>query len=284
MHTNLSAELEKKVKAIEVTLKKQNENAVYKQNQFETEILGRFDHSKRETFQSIEKQTEAVLSSLVTKIDFIDQTYTGVASSLQTKFIKLEKSYAEAVQNMEEQSKNLSSTLTTKLASMDQSYSTVVKDIETHSRTLASAVKRNEIKDEQLERDARSKNLIIFGIPDDASKASTLSELNKLLQECHLPKAHEDSCHRIGHKVENKVRPLRLSTCSASKKWDILKRINALRKRGVFARLDLNKEERESDFRLRQQLIQARNQSPDKTFKIKNREIVEIKLRNSEQS
>ena len=78
-----------------------------------------------------------------------------------------------------------------------------------------------------------------------------------ILDKCHSSKqVTPQSLFRLGkiNEETNRSRPLKLCTDSPADKWEILKRINSLNITGVFARLDLSREEREVDFRLRQEL------------------------------
>ena len=58
--------------------------------------------------------------------------------------------------------------------------------------------------------------------------------------------------------LENqKIGPLRICTNSKDEKWEIVKRIDGLKKLGVFAKTDMNEEERDADFQLYQTLIKT---------------------------
>jgi len=56
---------------------------------------------------------------------------------------------------------------------------------------------------------------------------------------------------------------MRLTLASEVQKWEFLKRINAQKIEGVFARLDLNKEEQEKDFQLRSELREMRQKNSE---------------------
>jgi len=75
------------------------------------------------------------------------------------------------------------------------------------------------------------------------------------------------------------MKPVRLCAETKPKKWDLLKRINSLKKDRIFARLDLDAEEREEDFCLRKELreLKEAHQNSGRQFKIRNKSIIEIK-------
>lgn len=63
---------------------------------------------------------------------------------------------------------------------------------------------------------------------------------------------------------------------SENDKWELLKPINAIKRKGVFARLDLTKEEQHKDFLLRQELKEQREKDPQGQYKIIKNKIVKL--------
>jgi hypothetical protein len=131
----------------------------------------------------------------------------------------------------------------------------------------------------EISSDTRAKNVIIFGLkePQKSSISDTVDSVSNLLKTCGLKHDKVDtSVARLGPKRENKIRPVRLILQSESEKKEFLRRINGQRLDGVFARLDLTKEEQSRDFLLRQELRERRKTNPEKRFRICNQEVVEI--------
>ena len=188
------------------------------------------------------------------------------------KFVTLEKKVDEIKDLV---SKNID----LKVAQLEKTYAEAVKKIETNSEVIVNAAQKTIQKDERESKENRERNLIIFGLPE-SSKEETLADAQSLLEQCSVgKKVDADNLFRLGSldKVkEGRSRPLKLCTSSRVEKWDILKRINSLRKSGVFARPDLSLTEREEDFRLRQELKKSRENSPHKKFKIHRKKVIEI--------
>ena len=175
----------------------------------------------------------------------------------------------------------ISNSIDSKINNIQKTYAEAVSQLETNSAVIAKAASTSIKKEETESKNIRDKNVIIFGI-QESSIDETMESVKSILDECHLTTTvNKDSLFRLGQydqkEKTNKCRPVKLCTDGKHKKWDILKAINDLKKPGIFARLDLNKSEQEEDFRLRQELKQIRSKEPTKTFKIKNKEIVEVR-------
>jgi hypothetical protein len=113
-----------------------------------------------------------------------------------------------------------------------------------------------------------------------SSEDTVIAGVKTLMDECHVSQSvNAKNLYRLGKIDQSKTtaRPVRLCTESSDRKWDILKKINQLRKGGVFARLDLNEQDRKEDFRLRQELKGRADAEPGKKFKIFRKRVVEIK-------
>jgi len=157
--------------------------------------------------------------------------------------------------------------------------------LERNSTVLASAAQKSIKQTEQDQKEIRERNMIILGVEEGSTKQDTIEKVQKLMQDCHLTtKVEKENLFRL-RKMENvktndhgeKVpRPLKMCTESKEQKWDILKRINGLKLKGIFAKPDLNKEEREADFRLRAELKKIRENNPLDTYKIFRNQIKKI--------
>lgn len=172
---------------------------------------------------------------------------------------------------------------------IDKSYASVVSKIQERSDEIQGSIskqcetiisKQVEIDKEKDEKFFRSKNLVVFGIKETDDTVETVELIKKIADEVSLPlQLSIKNVHRIGRKGDTgqtKIRPIRVLLDSEQKKWEALKRFNALRKPGVFARLDLSKEEREEDFRLRQELRQAKKEDPIGEYKIRRQKIIKV--------
>lgn len=179
----------------------------------------------------------------------------------------------------------VSNDLEPKFQAMEKSYATAVKNLERNSTVLAGAAQKSIKQIEQDQKEIRDKNMIIFGVEEGNTKQETIERVQKVMQDCHLTtKVERQNLFRLG-KVENikttdqgaKIpRPLKLCTESREQKWDILKRINGLKIKGIFAKPDLNKEEREADFQLRTELKKLKTDNPGQMYKIIRNQIQKI--------
>jgi len=187
--------------------------------------------------------------------------------------------------NIDQIKSMVSNELGPKFEAMQKTYAMAVKDLERNSTVLASAAQKSIKQTEQDQKEIRERNMIIFGVEEGSTKQDTIEKVQKLMQDCHLTtKVGKENLFRLG-KMENvktndhgeKVpRPLKMCTESKEQKWDILKRINGLKLKGIFAKPDLNKEEREADFRLRAELKKIRENNPLDTYKIFRNQIKKI--------
>lgn len=136
--------------------------------------------------------------------------------------------------------------------------------------TIKTDIKTNIEKEKS--REFRSKNVILFGIKEDENTKfdDMVDEVQSILGKCHLPPIEQprENVYRLGSRSPDKNRPIRLRLSSESQKWDYLRRINQNRIPGVFARLDLDRDEQEQDFRLRKELKEKRREDPGSHYKI----------------
>ena len=187
-------------------------------------------------------------------------------STLSQNKIKL--SYAEITKSMQENSAALSNTLEGRI-------NTIKKCISAHTATI---MREQKLAHKNQEKSLRAKNLIVFGMAEQDSLENAVYNLNCFLRhECHIDlELKTTAITRLGPVVQGKNRPIRVTMEDEGKKWEILKRINAARVKGVFARLDLNKEERVRDFALRKELKEMREADPVHAYKIVKNKVVKI--------
>lgn len=164
-----------------------------------------------------------------------------------------------------------------------KTYAAAVQDIERNTKVLVSAAKQTLVKNENEQKEARDKNLILFGLQEFNTKQETVEEINKLFSECHLSKVIEKkNMYRLGGISEEsdlkdkKPRPIKICTESREDKWEIVRRINSFKKGGIFAKLDMSKEEREEDFQLYQTLKKIRAENSTNRYKIIKKKIVKV--------
>ena len=158
-------------------------------------------------------------------------------------------------------------------------YSDIVSKIDTsikQNETIQSEMSK-QIKSLQsdLTAENRAKNVVVFGIKENENLNETVS---KIYDECGLHLSTDKlKALRLGAMKDGKSRPVKISLASESQKWDLLKRINSVKPDGIFARLDLTKEEQQKDFLLRSELKKIREQNPSDTYKIVKNKIVQLR-------
>ena len=139
--------------------------------------------------------------------------------------------------------------------------------------------KQNDLDKEKQEQELRARNIVIFGIEETPDIDETVEKLNKVIKdECHMQVSLNKTTvqnHRLGQK-SGKNRPVKVQLSDEKEKWEMLKRLNGLNLRGVFGRLDMNRDERKQDFALRQELKKTREGDPSHLYKAKNKKIFKI--------
>jgi hypothetical protein len=133
----------------------------------------------------------------------------------------------------------------------------------------------------EKDNEFRSKNVIIFGIEEIGDRDKLCSQVTKLLSDCHLDiTVTNDNMYRLGkiHEADGNIkrRPVRLIASSETQKWELLKRINSLKYEGIFARLDLSKEDQQKDLALRTELKEVRSQDQAGRYVIRKGKIVKL--------
>lgn len=221
----------------------------------------------------------------------------SVCDKAGSRLLKLERKVDEIPNEIKKLNSSLeeiqtmfTNTVTRKLDSMEVSYANVVKGLESNSTAINVTAQKVTKLSEIEAQDMRDKNLIIFGIREFKTKEETVEELQNLLKDCHLSKCiDQKNMYRLGRpKVtsgadqsqheNSKPRPIKISTTSKEEKWEIVRRINGLKKGGVFAKLDMTKEERAEDFQLYKTLMKTREENPENTYKIVKKKIVQTNI------
>jgi hypothetical protein len=211
-------------------------------------------------------------------------TCDNTASGLEARMISIEKSVASIRELCTDTLQKYSTTVS-------ESYASIVSKLQENSENINGSImkscetvvqKQRQLDKRKAEELDRAKNIIIFGAKE-CSFDETKSLIDDLLRDCDIYSKIDitsTTLHRIGKPVEEKNRPLRLRLKSEDEKWNVLKSINKARVSGIFARLDLNKEQQKQDFLLRKELREkkAANTDSDITFKIVKNKVVEVQL------
>lgn len=171
---------------------------------------------------------------------------------------EIKKSYAEVVSKFQEKTELLQNSITN------------------HAQGIVE--QQQMLEQERKDQELRAKNIIVYGIAETQDMAQTASVVNEFLHaECSLDvKIDRSNIIRLGKLMKDKNRPLRITLSSDSVKWDVLKRINWVKAQGVFAKLDLNRVDREKDLALRKELRKAKESDPNNTYKIYKQCIIKV--------
>lgn len=192
-------------------------------------------------------------------------------SSLDIRLKKLESKLAEITEQAQQNSNDmplLEKTYASVVSSIDQatkSQSTFMNSVQKQLTTIKS----------DLQADTRSKNLVIFAMEENENNTQAI--VDSLLKQCDISfQVTSQNTFRLGQRKPNKIRPIKLMTDSESTKWEIVKAINRCKPNGVFAKLDMSKEQQEEDFRLRQELKLERQKDPTGHYKIRQGKILKV--------
>lgn len=199
---------------------------------------------------------EARMSGIEKDVANIKELCTN---ALQKQSTTVTETYASIVSKLKENTDNIN-------GSIMKSCDTIVQ-------------KQQQLDKKKAEELDRAKNVIIFGAKEASSFEETNTMLSQLLRDCDIYSKIEvtsNTLHRIGKPEEEKNRPLRLKLSSENEKWSVLKSINKTRVPGIFARLDLNSEQRKQDFLLRKELREIRAENPDLNYKILKNKVVQV--------
>lgn len=188
--------------------------------------------------------------------------------NIDARLLAIEKKLGELTEVQKDSNKRSFAEV---VSSLEKTSTKIDKQFKTQGLQIAT------IRDE-LSADNRAKNVIIFGIKGQDAE-ETFVELKKVCDECSLniPLSKSNTI-RLGKQNESgKPRPIRLTVDSESTKWDTLKRINFQKIPGIFARLDLSREEQAKDFQLRQELKKAREADKTGEYKIIKNQIKKVR-------
>ena len=154
-----------------------------------------------------------------------------------------------------------------------KSYSSVLREscsAALEPRKIVSAVRK------VAEREDRSKNVIVFGVPEEQEE--TVDNKVKLLLEKLEEKPHTANCCRIGQSKPGISRPIRFKVQSSDSVYQILRKAKQLRDtegyERVFISPDRTVEERISRQKLVNELKEKRAADPNKHYIIRKGEVV----------
>ena len=188
----------------------------------------------------------------------------------QKKIIQLQ---SELIDKKNEELGSVKDTVETEL----KSYSSVLKESCSAALTpqkIASAVKQVNAQED------RSKNVIIFGLPEGQTESveSKVSEILDLLEE----KPTVIDCRRIGHDHPGKPRPIRFKVRNSNIVYQILRKAKRLKDiegyKTVFISPDRSPEERINRQALVGELKIKRQNDTTHRYFIRKGEIVGVKL------
>ena len=190
----------------------------------------------------------------------LEERLVGIENSInkiipQITTVSSDKSYAEA--------------LTLKLDEAAQQNKVMQQQVSKQIQNIKS----------DIQTENRSRNLIIFGLreAEQDGKNQVVESVTTVMKECgYNASSAVGQVTRLGARKDGKARPIKVSMSSEADKWELLRRINSVKPDGIFARLDLTKEEQLQDFQLRTKLKQTRQENPTNKYKIIKNQIVQI--------
>ena len=153
-------------------------------------------------------------------------------------------------------------------------------------------LKLNHEMEEKLERFKRRNNLIIYGLPeckngdeDERLRVDT-SRIDKLFRELEV-NALKINIQRLGNKITEKPRPIKIELENEATKYKILKKAGKIKTiseeelKQIIISGDMTLKQRELDKILREELKERRLKG-EKNIKIKNGKIVNTENQSSE--
>jgi hypothetical protein len=204
------------------------------------------------------EQSSATLDKRIRAVEIKFDNFTKVQDSETRTYADVVNKIDSSVQT----NKTLQEQISKQISVLKTEQEQVIKQV--------SSLKSN------LQADNRSKNVVIFGVPESTEK-SLVDSVIDLMKDCSMNISIEkSSCFRLGQKTSPKSRPVKLILSSEAEKWEVLRRINSIKPLGIFARKDLSKEEQEADFVLRQELKEIREKDPLNQYKIIRNKITKI--------
>ena len=122
---------------------------------------------------------------------------------------------------------------------------------------------------QRKETEERKANAILYGLKEENTAMEDIAVLmqNTLFKNYDKPL----KAFRLNQREEGKVRPIKLVFKDEEAKWGFLKRVNHnLRSKNMFCKLDVNKETRNKEYLLREQVRKLRNEGSQSEFRIRD--------------
>ena len=228
--------------------------------------------------QIIETKLETRMSQLEKKME---GSIKDLAEKIETSLTASLTSTKQALSQQEQQMDSLTKKSWAQVAEeVDRTVSKVSQEVV----KVRDTVEEGKIRREKADKEEREKNVVIFGIKEaENHQADVLYIQDFLDRETYLHglgiRIQPTDVTRIGRKMEDKTRPIKVTLFDRETKWEVLKRINRMELKGTFARPDLNREEQEADYQLRKALKLKREEEPDIHWKIVRGEIQKAPLK-----
>jgi len=213
------------------------------------------------------------------------------ANSNFDPFLKSEKRFSNIEKKLEQMSDSLAKFTSKPVPEFPskEAFSDIVKkNVESYHLSIAETITKNSKSIEQttqstnqlLEKQAgildsqkRRNFAILHGISEEDLEEGNgwhhQSKLAEILEQISFPGQKIMNFYRLGGKVSGKARPIKLKFEDENQKWDFIKRINAEKIKGVFAKLDLPQSERNAEFALREKVRKIKEKNPQEAFKLK---------------
>ena len=193
----------------------------------------------------------------------------------QEKIIELQN---RVIENKEEEMNVVKETVSSEL----KSYKSVLQiglqescSAALHPQKIATAVKK------VTEGEDRSKNVIVFGLPEEKEE-NVDSKVESLLEKLD-ERPHTSDCRRIGQNKPGIPRPIRFKVRTSDVAYQILRKAKKLKETAGYERVfispDRTVEERISRQKLVIELKEKRTANPHKNYMIRKGEVVFISER-----
>jgi hypothetical protein len=233
-----------------------------------------YDHSR---LQALESKFDRVIESTENNI-------TDLSKNIATSLKLIERNLEQAIDSRLKPIRESLNEVVTKHSEPTKTYAEIAAKLDStmkQNQTIQYQVSKQITNIQtELTSDKRAKNLVIFGIKEKGeigTGSDIVSVLSEVLTPCGIKNSFaKDQVMRLGERKEGRARPVRVCLKTEADKWELLKRINANKPAGVFARLDLCKEEQERDFHLRTELKKVRAEDTKNSYKIIRGKITKI--------
>jgi hypothetical protein len=152
-------------------------------------------------------------------------------------------------------------------------------NIDTLKETSHNANKILENQSNFLDLEKRKSCAILHRLTESGQK-QLKEKISGLCNEISLNPDQLVQFFRLGRPraggSSNKDRPVKVVLPDEAKKWDFVKRINALKPDGVFATLDMPQEDRDKEYHARQKIRELRPNNPGVHFRAKNGKVFKV--------